>query len=113
MPYDSFPVIEQIKNKLEDISKKIEMTAKTIKEKHDIFVTDKLKILEFEFEDNDIVRLVLSNGFLAKVSLGIFRKYFEIDNPKDLILINGDLLCCKQRLTYFAEEIYSAIKENR
>ena len=105
--------LEQIGNKLENISKNIEKMTKTIKEKHDIFITNKLKILEFEFEDNDIVRLVFSNGSLIKVPLETFGNFFGIDNPKDLMLINGDLLCHKQGLTYLAEEIYSVIKENR
>lgn len=105
-------------NNLEEIKKAIKETAKAIKELHktikdkEYFVTNKLKILEFEKTDTDM-SFVFSNGFIIKIPINEFNEKTGINSIEQVHTNKGDLYDYSTHLTYTAEEICDKLKEDK
>jgi hypothetical protein len=102
--------LEEIKKELEKTVKVLDKINKTIKEK-ELFITHKLKILEFEKNDGEI-SIVFSNGFLTKIKAIELDSILNTKNANELILMNGNLFSYEDRLTYLAEEVYAMLNDS-
>jgi len=102
--------IEEIKREIEKTVKALNEINKTIKQK-ELFVTQKLKILEFEKYD-DKLSIVFSNGFVKKIKIAQLNNILNNKNSNELILMNGNLYSHEERLTYLAEEVYTLLNES-
>jgi hypothetical protein len=102
--------LEEIKKELEKTVKTLDKIDKTMKGK-ELFITHKLKILEFEKNDDEI-SIVFSNGFLTKIKVIELDSILNTKNANELILTNGNLFSYEDRLTYLAEEVYAMLNDS-
>ncbi len=103
--------LEGIKKEIEKTVKEVKNLNQTIKDK-EYFVTNKLKILEFEKTDT-YVGFVFSNGYLIKVPLKEFTEKTGMEDIEEVYIDNGDLQDYSTGLKYTSEEIYDKLKDNK
>ena len=103
-------MLKEIKKEINNLQKEIKNIGNIFKDK-EYFITNKLKILEFS-KDNNEISLIFSNSEIFKISTKEFLKVLSFD-IKDLDYIEvekGNLINYNTRMPYMAEEVFYLLK---